>query len=224
MTSFVQIHPTSPAGARRRPSPGRRLALVGVALALALAPGCARQVVRIAPEQAIDLSGRWNDVDSRLVAEALIQQSFEAGGGQSWAVRHAQRNGGARPTVIVGSLRNRTMEHVPVGTFVRDLERGYINTGLVNVVASDAEREELRGEREDQQQFAAASTRARLKQETGADYMLQGEIQSIEDRERGRSVVFYQVDVTLTDLESNSRVWVGQHKIKKFIDRPRLGL
>jgi uncharacterized protein (TIGR02722 family) len=216
MTSFAQTSPST------RASHGRALAVLSAALVMALG-GCARQVVRIAPEQAIDLSGRWNDVDSRLVAEALIQQSFE-GSGQSWAARHTQSHGGRRPTVIVGGLRNRTMEHVPVGTFVRDLERAYINTGMVNVVASNTERDEIRGEREDQQQFASATTRAQLKQETGADYMLQGEIQSIEDREGGRSVVFYQVDVTLTDLETNSRVWVGQHNIKQFIDRRLLGM
>ena len=28
--------------------------------------------------------------------------------------------------------------------------------------------------------------------------------------------------VQVTDLETNSRVWIGQHKIKKYIDRPRL--
>ena len=200
------------------------LARLGVATLLVLGSGCSRHVVRVAPEQAIDLSGRWNDVDSRLVAEALIQQNFEASDGQSWALRHVQRSGGERPTVIIGGLRNRTMEHVPVGTFARDLERAYLNTGLVNVVANDVERAEIRDEREDQQRYASAATRARLRQETGADYMLQGEIQSIEDREGGRSVVFYQVDMTLTDLETNSRVWVGQHKIKKFIDRPRFGL
>ena len=212
MTSFARVHRAT-------------LARLGVTALLLLGTGCStRHVVRIAPEQAIDLSGRWNDVDSRLVAEALIHQSFESSGGQSWAMRHTQRSGGERPTVIVGGLRNRTLEHVPVGTFVRDLERAYINTGLVNVVASDVERQEIRDEREDQQVYASATNRAQLRQETGADYMLQGEIQSIEDREAGRSVVFYQVDVTLTDLESNSRVWVGQHKIKKFIDRPRLGL
>lgn len=224
MIPFSQISHATRARDGRISRRAGRMAVLGAALLATLGTGCARQVVRIAPEQAIDLSGRWNDVDSRLVAEALIQQSFEPGGGQSWAMRHTQRNGGERPTVIVGSLRNRTMEHVPVGTFVRDLERGYVNTGLVNVVASNAERDQIRDEREDQQQFAAATTRARLRQETGADYMLQGEIQAIEDREGRRSVVFYQVDVTLTDLESNSRVWVGQHKIKKYIERPRLRL
>ena len=32
-------------------------------------------------------------------------------------------HGGRRPTLIVGTVRNRSMEHIPVETFVRDLER-----------------------------------------------------------------------------------------------------
>jgi uncharacterized protein (TIGR02722 family) len=213
-------HPLLPA----TPRLARRFAALGAAVALSLSAGCARQVVRIAPEQAIDLSGQWNDVDSRLVADALIKQSFEPSNGQNWAMAYTQRKGGARPTVVVGTIRNRTMEHVPVGTFARDLERAYVSTGMVNVVSSKVERDEIRDERLDQQEFAAAATRAQLQAETGANYMLQGEIQSIEDREGGKSVMFYQVDMTLTDLETNSKVWVGQHKIKKFIDRPRLHL
>jgi penicillin-binding protein activator len=195
-----------------------------VAVLILVTSGCARQVTRIAPEQAIDLSGRWNDVDSRLVADSLIRQSFDAAVGPNWAIRHTQRNGGEQPTVIVGTVRNRSMEHVPVGTFVRDLERAYINSGLVRVVSSGSEREEVRDERYDQQEHASEATRARLRSETGANYMLQGEIQSIEDRERGRSVVFYQVDVTLVNLETNAKEWVGQHKIKKYIQRPRFAL
>lgn len=186
--------------------------------------GCARKVTRIAPEQAIDLSGRWNDVDSRLVADSLIHQSFAAAGSGNWAFRHSQRHGGAQPTVIVGTIRNSSMEHVPVGTFVRDLERAYINSGMVRVVASRDEREEVRDERFDQQEFASEATRSQLRAETGADYMLQGEIQSIEDRERGRSVVYYQVDMSLVNLESNAKEWVGQHRIKKYIQRPRVRL
>ncbi len=207
---------------KRTVSLRRTGALLLTLLALGAA-GCARNVTRIAPEQAIDLSGRWNDVDSRLVAEEMIRQSFESQYGANWAMRYSQAHGGEQPTVIVGTIRNRSMEHIPVGTFVRDLEHAYVNSGIVNVVASRTERGEVREEREDQQEHATADSRARLGRELGAQYMLQGDIQSIEDRERGKSVVFYQVDLTLVDLESNAKVWVGQHKIKKFIERPRLG-
>jgi uncharacterized protein (TIGR02722 family) len=197
------------------------LVLAAVSVALA---ACAPRVTRVAPEQAIDLSGRWNDVDSRMVADAMIKQSFEAAGPQNWAMRYARQHAGDLPTVIIGTVRNRTMEHVPVNTFVDDLQRAYVNSGLVRVVASKGERDEVRDERLDQQEFASAASRAKLHDETGANYMLQGEIQSIEDSERGKTVVYYQVDLTLTDLQTNAKVWVGQHKIKKFIDRPRFGL
>lgn len=201
----------------------RRHAVLALTAGFLVLSGCSRQVTRIAPEQAIDLSGQWNDVDSRLVAEEMIAQSFSPAGGASWATRYAQVHGGEAPTVIIGTIRNRSMEHIPVGTFVRDLERAYINSGMVEVVASATERVEVRDERVDQQEFASAATRSQLQSETGADFMLQGEIQSIEDREGGESVVFYQVDLTLVNLETNAKTWVGQHKIKKFIDRPRFG-
>lgn len=200
---------------------GSVLLLASVVL---VAGGCSKKVTRIAPEQAIDLSGRWNDVDSRLVAEEMIRQNFEGARADSWATRHMRRNGGSRPTVIVGSVRNRSMEHIPVGTFVKDLERAFINSGQVQVVASAQDRDEVRDERYDQQEYSSPETRSRLREEFGADYMLQGDIESIEDRERGRSVLFYQVDLTLVDLETNAKVWTGQHKIKKFVERPRIKL
>jgi hypothetical protein len=124
--------------------------------------------------------------------------------------------------VIVGSFRNRTMEHIAVNTFVRDLERAYINSGAVRVVASPEERDEVRDERRDQQENARADTRARMAQETGARYMLQGDIEAIEDREGRERVIFYQIDATLVDLQSNERVWAGQKQIKKVITTPRV--
>lgn len=195
-----------------------RLPILLLALVAFGLGGCVKQVTRVAPEQAIDLSGRWNDVDSRMVADAIIEQSFAS----DWASNYMRANGGEMPTVLIGSVRNRSMEHIPVGTFVRDLEQAYVNSGQVRVVASGGERDEIREERVDQQEFASAATRSRLGMEHGASYILQGEIQSIEDREGRRRVVFYQVDLSLVDLESNSRVWVGQHRIKKYIQNPRV--
>ncbi|HEY8483771.1 MAG TPA: penicillin-binding protein activator LpoB [Longimicrobiales bacterium] len=195
-----------------------RLVLPLLLTAAALA-ACGKRVSRIDPASVTDLSGRWNDTDSRLVANALIEQSLAA----PWARRYAETHGGEPPAVIVGEFRNRSLEHIPVNTFVRDLERAFINSGMVRVVASPEERQQVRAEREDQQQHARADTRARMAYELGARYMLQGEIQSIEDQEGRERVVYYQVDATLIDLESNLKVWAGQHKIKKYIVRERLG-
>lgn len=200
--------------------PTRQLRTVLV-IGLLLAPlACAsKQVSRIDPDAVTDLSGRWNDTDSRLVANTLIRQSLD----HPWADRYADAHGGESPPVIVGEFRNRTMEHIPVNTFIRDLERAYINSGLVRVVADAAEREEVRAERRDQQTNARADTRAQIGQELGARYMLQGELEAIEDEEGGEQIIYYQIDATLVDLESNLMVWAGQHRIKKYIERRRIG-
>jgi hypothetical protein len=99
---------------------------------------------------------------------------------------------------------------------------GFAGEREVRVVASADERREVRDERQDQQQHASADSRARIGQELGARYMLQGDIQAIEDQEGRERVVYYQIDATLVDLESNVKVWTGQHRIKKYITRPRL--
>lgn len=186
--------------------------------ALAVSACGIKRVSRVDPNSVTDLSGGWNDTDSRLVANELIGQSLSA----NWTRDYAAANSGQSPTIIVGEFRNRTMEHIAVGTFVRDLERAYITSGAVRVVASAAERDEVRGERADQQTNASAETRARMAREQGARFMLQGDVQAIEDSEGREKIVFYQIDATLIDLETNAKVWVGQHKIKKYIQRRRL--
>jgi penicillin-binding protein activator len=190
-----------------------------IALVVLVPAACGgKQVTRIDPSAVTDLSGRWNDTDSRLVANELITSSL----GETWLRRYTESNAGAAPVVIVGSFRNTTMEHIPVGTFVRDLERAFVNSGAVRVVASSDERTDVRDERRDQQEHARADTRARMAQESGANYMLQGDIVAIEDREGRERIIFYQVDATLVDLQSNEKVWIGQHKIKKYIEQPRI--
>lgn len=191
-------------------------------LTLAMVPvACgAKRVSRIDPTTVTDLSGRWNDTDSRLVANQLITESLNG----PWARRYADTHAGAAPAVIVGTISNRTMEHIAVGTFVKDLERAFVNSGAVRVVASKEERSELRDEKKDQQENASADSRVKAAQETGARYMLQGVIEAIADSEGREKVVFYQIDATLVDLESNEKVWTGQHKIKKYIEKPRVRL
>lgn len=134
----------------------RRALILAAALvaAVALIAGCSgKQVHRVETDSVIDLSGNWNDTDSRLVAEELISQAVA----RPWAEDYLERNG-RRPTVIVGQIRNRSAEHIPVGTFMGDMERSFINSGRVKVVADSEERDELRSERADQQEFSSEET------------------------------------------------------------------
>ena len=187
----------------------------GLAVA-ALLVGCSggTKVERMDPGETLDLSGRWNDTDSRLVSEEMISDCMS----RPWKANHVQARG-KRPVMIVGQIRNKTTEHIAVETFVGDIERAFINSGEAEMVASAEEREQIRGERADQQQYSSEESMKQWGKEHGADYMLGGVISSIEDREGGESVVFYQVDLNLISLETNTKVWQGQKKIKKYISR-----
>ncbi len=179
--------------------------------------GAKKTVERIEVETTIDLSGRWNDTDSRQVSEAMIADCLN----HVWLTQHSTRSEGKKPIVIVGAIRNRSTEHIAIPTFVSDIERAFINSGLVSVVASAVERGELRDEKGDQSRFASVETVKEMGKEQGADYMMTGQINTIEDREGGKQVTFYQTDLTLTNIETNEKVWLGQKKIKKFIERKR---
>jgi len=116
-------------------------------------------------------------------------------------------------------MRNQSLEHIPSGTFIADVERALVNSGKVDVVATASERIDLRAEKDDQWANASEETIKQRGIEQGADYMLSGTVQSIEDKEKGTKVVFYQVDMTLLDILSNRKAWIGQKKIKKVISR-----
>jgi uncharacterized protein (TIGR02722 family) len=184
---------------------------------LAILVACAGKVVtRVPTDTDIDLSGRWNDADSRRVADTIVTDCL----GNPWIDNHLADTG-TRPVIIVGNMRNKSSEHVAMGTFVGDIERAFVNSGRVDVVASRAEREEVREEREDQSYFADEETVKEMGRELGADYMMQGDLNSILDQEEGKQVRFYQVDMTLIDIQTNRKVWLGQTKIKKYVGRSK---
>jgi len=191
---------------------------IAVALLFAVAlPGCGGKVVsRVEPDETIDLSGRWNDTDSRLVADEMIADCL----GRPWLEQFSSSKGKG-PTVIAGSIRNKSLEHIAVGTFLKEIERAMVNSGSVQVVASAEERGEVRDEREDQRVNATPETLKRMGREVGADFMLIGEINQINDTEGGKEVRYYQTDLSLVNIETNVKAWVGQKKIKKFVAKSK---
>jgi uncharacterized protein (TIGR02722 family) len=197
--------------------PKYRLALL-MALALALtATGCSTSVTRMEVSEVKDLSGAWNDTDSQQVSEEMIKDVLE----RPWLGEFA-RTQNRQPAVIVGEVSNLSHEHINVNTFVSDMERTLINSDKVQFVASSTERQEIRGERKDQDLNAAEATRKAMGQEKGADFMLKGTINTIIDAEGKTQLRYYQVDLTLISLVDNRKVWVGQKKIKKLVERSNL--
>ncbi len=183
------------------------------------ANGCGTKVKRVDVGEQIDLSGNWNDTDSRLVSEEMIKDSLS----RPWRAAFSM-NKNRQPKVIVGTVKNRSQEHIAVQTFVKDLEKELINSGLVGFVASKDEREEIREEKKDQAEFSRKETVKEMRQETGADFILQGQINTIIDQSGKETVKYYQVELEMVDILSHEKVWIGQKKIKKYVKRGQFKL
>lgn len=173
---------------------------------------CSRKVTRIDVNEQIDISGSWNNTDSRLTAEELTKQILS----ENWLNNHLQAKG-KKPVVIVGMVTNKSHEHLEAETFMKDLERSFLQTQKVGLVQSGKKREEMRAEKADQQTNASVSTMKKFGLENGADYILQGSINSIVDAYKRKKTVTYQVNLELTNIETNEVVWIGDKKIAKYV-------
>jgi uncharacterized protein (TIGR02722 family) len=192
---------------------------IGVmALAVLLLAGCAQEtkITRVDSGVVTDLSGRWNDTDSRIVAESMVKEALE----YPW-LNNFSSSKHRQPVVVVGAFKHSSHEHINVNTFVTDLERELTNSQKVTFVAGKGDRDELRTERKEQAMYAREDTQKAPGKEIGADYMMKGSIATILDEADGTKAVFYQVDLQMVDLESNAKVWYGQKKIKKVVEKKR---
>ena len=184
-----------------------------VVLTIALINGCAnRKITRVDPNETIDLSGRWNDSDSRLVSEEMIGDVLTS----AWLPRYTKAND-KRPVVVVGLVENKSHEHINSETFIKDIEKAIIRDGNIRLVVAGEKRNELRKEKAEQQDYASPETTKKWGKELGADFILQGTINSIVDAYKKQKVVTYQIDLQLTNIETNEVVWMGDKKIKKQI-------
>jgi len=192
--------------------------LLAVAAAfLALGSCTTTRVTRVSADTQIDLSGRWNDTDAQMVATAMINDVVS----RPW-ISDFTAQAKRKPVVIVGEVRNRTDEHIDPVVFTKSLERELLNSGKVKFVASPDERSDLRAERASQQGETSAATLKKLGDETGADFYLGGVMTSVVDASEDQKVVYYKINLELTNIQTNEKVWIGDKQIKKVIDKNAL--
>ncbi len=191
----------------------KKIVLILLPILLVLLVGCGTKVARVQPNTTMDLTGKWNDADSRMVAEEMIKDCLS----RPWL--HQYQTNNTRPKVIVGKVVNRSHEHINTQTFVKNMERELLNSGKVDFVADKGERDQIREEKADQAENSSVYTAKAQYEETGADLMLIGSINTIVDQEGKKAVVYYQTNLELIEIESHRKVWIGEKKIKKYVTR-----
>ncbi|MDR0539480.1 MAG: penicillin-binding protein activator LpoB [Spirochaetaceae bacterium] len=179
------------------------------------------QVKRVGAEQQRDLSGKWSANDVREIARKLIDDCLASPRVntlvQDWKRAHRNQN----PACVVGNFKNSSSEHIDTNILARALETAIMNSGKLDFVAGGAVREQLRGERIQQAQNASEATAAAIGNETGAAFMLSGDVKAMLDQDGNKSFRNYFVDAQLTNVETGRIVWQGQAEVTKEVIRPK---
>jgi len=172
------------------------------------------RVTRVSPDEEIDITDKWNETDSRQTAQAMIGDMLEYPWLGKWYSNHDRK-----PRVFIATIQNKSHEHIPIDTFINDLKRFMLKSDRVQFVSAGKIRDEVRQERREQELYATEETRARMAEETGADFALSGSINSTVQQTADTRITFYQVDLNLIDMTSTEEVWYGQKKIKKKTEK-----
>lgn len=157
----------------------------------------------------------WSDdADTEALAKSLAEEALGAG----WLGAWRDENGGRRPVVRLAPIKNRTSHYIDFRDFAKALERAFVNSGRIEVIASIQESDVLREERDDQATYASDESAKTQGEELGSDFVLTGSITSRGDTSstpddgnlRPRN---YIVSLEIVETQSNRKVWLGQKKL-----------
>ena len=167
-----------------------------------------------------DLSGNWNANDVKIVCDSLISDAIASPRLSTYITSYRAAHNGALPTVIIGMFKNDTSEHIDTSIITSIMRTSIINSGRLDFVESGELRDAIRDERQDQQANASEATAAALGNETGAVFILNGEVKSLIDRAGNTTVRTYYVTASLTEIATNRVIWEGQNNtIQKVIQQ-----
>ena len=161
------------------------------------------------------MDDRWSETDMQKTVEYLVNS----------AVKHkAIANAKKPPVVMVTRLQNKTSEHIDTQSITDMITVELVNSGTVQFVdkaARDDVAEELEYQRSGTTNRASQKRRGN---QTGADLILNGRIDSIVKEVGKKKSVYYKITLNLTNLSTNLIVWTNHKQIRKLYKKKRVGL
>jgi uncharacterized protein (TIGR02722 family) len=128
------------------------------------------------------------------------------------------------PIVMVTKLENKTDEHIDTQSIMDMVKVELAKSGSVQFVDKEA-REDVSNEYEYQNSGMMDAKTAKSKgHQIGADYILNGRLDSIVQEVGKDKTVYYKITLNLTNLSTNVSVWQDQDQIRKAFKKRRVSL
>jgi len=161
------------------------------------------------------LDDNWSESDMQKVVEKLVNKML-----QSRHIKNAKRP----PIVMVTRLQNKTSEHIDTQSIMDMVRVELTNQGGVEFV-DKAAREDVAEEYEYQNSGMVSKETAKgAGGQIGADFIINGRLDSITKTINNEKTVYYKVTLNMTNLKTNIIAWTGHEELRKLFKKRRMGL
>lgn len=185
-------------------------AITGGVLAMLL--GCSSPQVQYGdPEATETMTIDFGSTDLQQIAETMINDL------NTFSIPVREKSGAdKRSFILLTKVRNKTSEHIDTKNITDKIRTALLRGGRFRFVTEREQRDELLSEHQYAESGAVDPASAKkFGRQIGADYILFGEITSIEKKVDRQKDVWYKITMNLEDIETGELVWANDREIRK---------
>ena len=200
---------------------GRKFVTSGfLVIALLMISACAATTRTLDPEVEQHYDASYDFSDKKQIVDTLTDSLLSS------ALVPTE---GQKPIIIVYGINNETTEHISTRGISDDIRLALIQSREYRFINRE-QRENLLEEADYQYAgFVAPEQRVEEGRQLGADLILSGTLRSIEKKQprswrlNKRTLIYYSMNLELTDLETGEITWADSVEIAREASRPIIG-
>ena len=160
------------------------------------------------------LNDQWSETDMQVIVKAMVDSLV-----QHPSITNAKK----MPVVMVTNLQNKTSEHIDTQSIMDMVRVELTNSGKVAFIDKEA-RQDISNEY-DYQNSGTVSTETKKSPggQIGADYIINGRLDSIVQEVGKDKSVFYKITLNMTNLKTSVIAWTNQKQIRKTFKKKSIG-
>jgi uncharacterized protein (TIGR02722 family) len=167
------------------------------------------------PQRENLMNDQWSETDMQNSVKAMVTSLV-----QHSAIANARK----MPTVMVTNLQNKTSEHIDTQSIMDMVRVELSNSGKVQFVDKEA-REDISNEYDYQNSgMVSEETKKTPGGQVGADFIINGRMDSIVQEVGKDKTVYYKLTLNLTNLKTGIISWTNHKEIRKTFKKKSVGL
>ena len=161
------------------------------------------------------MNDQWSETDMQIAVKTMVESMLK---------HNSISNAKKMPIIMVTNLQNKTSEHIDTQSIMDMVRVDLQNSGKVAFVDKEA-REDISNEYDYQNSgMVSEETKKSPGGQTGADFIVNGRLDSIVQKVGKDKSVYYKLTLNMTNLKTGVIAWTNYKQIRKTYKKKSVGL